>query len=69
MSEHDVIIIGAGHNGLTCAGYLLKAGLSVLLLERRHIVGGCATTEEEIPEAPGFLFNPCAFEVILHEKV
>ncbi len=69
MSEHDIIIIGAGHNGLTCAGYLLKAGLSVLLLERRHIVGGCATTEEEIAEAPGFLFNPCAFEVILHEKV
>lgn len=69
MSEYDIIIIGAGHNGLTCAGYLLKAGLSVLVLERRHIVGGCATTEEEIPEAPGFKFNPCAFEILLHEKV
>ncbi|ALF54322.1 beta-carotene ketolase [Nostoc piscinale CENA21] len=61
MEEYDVVIIGAGHNGLVCAGYLLKAGYSVLLLEGRSLPGGGCTTEELMPnEAPGFKFNPCA---------
>ncbi|MFH7025029.1 MAG: beta-carotene ketolase CrtO [Heteroscytonema crispum UTEX LB 1556] len=61
MEAYDVVIIGAGHNGLVCAAYLLKAGYSVLLLESRSIPGGGATTEELMPkEAPGFKFNPCA---------
>ncbi len=61
MEAYDVVIIGAGHNGLVCAAYLLKAGYSVLLLEKRPIPGGGATTEETMPEeAPGFKFNPCA---------
>ena len=61
MEAYDVIIIGAGHNGLVCAAYLLEAGYSVLLLESRSIPGGGATTEELMPqEAPGFKFNPCA---------
>jgi phytoene dehydrogenase-like protein len=47
--DFDVIIIGAGHNGLTAAGYLGKASLRTLVLERRHIVGGAATTEEFHP--------------------
>ncbi|MGB5344753.1 MAG: NAD(P)/FAD-dependent oxidoreductase [Woeseia sp.] len=52
--QYDVIIIGAGHNGLTAAAYLAKAGRRVLLLERRDVVGGCAVTEEVDPEfAPG----------------
>jgi phytoene dehydrogenase-like protein len=52
--HYDVIIIGAGHNGLTTAAYLAKAGRKVLMLERRDIVGGCAVTEEVDPElAPG----------------
>ncbi|MDH3621257.1 MAG: NAD(P)/FAD-dependent oxidoreductase [Gammaproteobacteria bacterium] len=52
--QHDVIIIGAGHNGLTAAAYLAKAGRKVLVLERRDIVGGCAVTEEVDPVlAPG----------------
>ena len=42
----DAIVVGAGHNGLTTAAYLAKAGLKVLVLERREIVGGCAVTEE-----------------------
>jgi beta-carotene ketolase (CrtO type) len=63
MQSYDVIIIGAGHNGLTCAAYLLKAGYSVLLLEKRSIPGGAATTEEIMPkEAPGFQFNLCAID-------
>ncbi len=63
MQEYDVVIIGAGHNGLVCAGYLLKAGYSVLLLEKRSVPGGAATTEECLPqEAPGFKFNLCAID-------
>jgi phytoene dehydrogenase-like protein len=46
MQTYDVVIIGAGHNGLVCAAYLLKAGYSVLLLEKRSVPGGAATTEE-----------------------
>jgi len=46
---YDVIVIGAGHNGLTAAAYLARAGLSTLVLERRDIVGGCCVTEEIAP--------------------
>lgn len=63
MEAYDVVIIGAGHNGLVCASYLLKAGYSVLLLEKRSVPGGAATTEESLPEeAPGFKFNLCAID-------
>jgi beta-carotene ketolase (CrtO type) len=63
MQSYDVVIIGAGHNGLVCAAYLLKAGYSVLLLEKRSVPGGAATTEEAMPEeAPGFKFNMCAID-------
>lgn len=61
--DYDVVIIGAGHNGLVCAAYLLKAGYKVLLLEKRSVPGGAATTEEVIPDqAPGFKFNLCAID-------
>jgi phytoene dehydrogenase-like protein len=50
----DVLVIGAGHNALVCAGYLAKAGYKVILLERRHTVGGAVVTEEIIP---GFKFD------------
>lgn len=63
MQTYDVVIIGAGHNGLVCAAYLLKAGYSVLVLEKRSVPGGAATTEEVMPEeAPGFKFNLCAID-------
>jgi phytoene dehydrogenase-like protein len=48
-SSYDAIIIGAGHNGLTAAAYLARAGLATLVLERREIVGGCCVTEEIAP--------------------
>ena len=48
-SQYDVIVVGAGHNGLTAAAYLGAAGLSTLVLERREIVGGCCVTEEIAP--------------------
>ncbi len=48
-SGYDAIVVGAGHNGLTCAGYLAKAGLRVCVLERRDIVGGACVTEEVWP--------------------
>lgn len=54
LMSYDVVIIGAGHNGLTAAAYLARAGRRVLVLERRDIVGGCAVTEEVDPDlAPG----------------
>ncbi|MFB3117283.1 MAG: FAD-dependent oxidoreductase, partial [Myxococcota bacterium] len=47
--SYDAIIVGGGHNGLTCAAYLAKAGRKVLVLERRHLVGGAAVSEEKYP--------------------
>jgi phytoene dehydrogenase-like protein len=57
LANYDVIIIGAGHNGLVAASYLAKAGRRVLVLERRDRVGGIAVTEEIFP---GFHASPCA---------
>ena len=60
--QYDAIIIGGGHNGLTCAGYLARAGRKVLVLERRHLVGGAAVSEEVYP---GFTFSVCSYVVSL----
>ncbi|MCH7643378.1 MAG: NAD(P)/FAD-dependent oxidoreductase [Myxococcales bacterium] len=48
-ANYDAVVIGGGHNGLTTAAYLARAGLSTLVLERRDIVGGCCVTEEIAP--------------------
>jgi phytoene dehydrogenase-like protein len=67
MQEYDVIIIGAGHNGLTCAAYLGMAGIRVKVVERRAVVGGAAVTEEFFP---GFRNSIAAYTVsLLHPKV
>jgi phytoene dehydrogenase-like protein len=64
---YDAVLIGGGHNGLTCAGYLAMAGLKVVVLERRHIVGGAAVTEEF---HPGFRNSVAAYTVsLLNPKV
>ena len=63
----DVIVVGAGHNGLTCAAYLGRAGKRVLVLEARERVGGACTIEEPWP---GFRVSPCAYLAgLLHAKV
>jgi phytoene dehydrogenase-like protein len=63
----DVIVIGGGHNGLVCAAYLAQAKLRVCVLERRHVVGGAAVTEEF---HPGFRNSTASYTVsLLHPKV
>ena len=65
--ESDVVIIGAGHNGLVAAGYLARSGLDVQVVERRSIVGGACATEELFP---GFHFSSCSFMLYaLHPKI
>jgi phytoene dehydrogenase-like protein len=67
QQTYDVVIIGAGHNGLTCAAYLGMAGLKVKVVERRPVVGGAAVTEEF---CPGFRNSVAAYTVsLLNPKV
>ena len=60
--HYDVIVIGGGHNGLIHAAYLARAGRKVLVLERRHVLGGAAVTEEI---HPGFKYSVCSYVVSL----
>ena len=67
MQTYDVVIIGAGHNGLTCAAYLGMAGLGVKVVERRAVVGGAAVTEEF---HPGFRNSVASYTVsLLNPKI
>jgi len=72
--QSDVIVVGAGHNGLVCAGYLAKAGLSVTVLERRSVTGGLAATREFMPgyfssitNSPGSLEPKIVADFALHD--
>ncbi len=58
MNRHDVIVIGAGHNGLTTAAFLAKAGLKVLVLERKPWIGGAAVSREL---HPGWIYSNCSY--------
>src|SRR5438046_7644464 len=59
-SKYDVVVIGGGHNGLVNAAYLARGGKKVLVLERRHVLGGAAVTQEVFPE---FKFSVCSYVV------
>ena len=61
-SSYDAIVIGGGHNGLVNGAYLARAGLRTLILERRHLVGGAAITEELVP---GFHFTTFSYALSL----
>jgi len=60
--RYDAVIIGGGHNGLISAAYLARAGLKTLVLEKRHVLGGAAATEEIVP---GFRFSTFSYVVSL----
>ena len=60
--KFDAVVIGGGHNGLVCAAYLARAGQRVCVLERRHVLGGCATTEELWP---GYKVSTAAYVISL----
>ena len=65
----DVVIVGGGHNGLTAAAYLARAGLEVLVLERSERLGGACTLEQPFPD-PAYAVSPCAYLVgLLHPLV
>jgi phytoene dehydrogenase-like protein len=60
--DWDAVVVGAGHNGLTAAAYLARAGRSVLVLERQERIGGACTLEQPFPD-PRYLISPCAYVV------
>ncbi|CAC5377461.1 Pyridine nucleotide-disulfide oxidoreductase domain-containing protein 2 [Mytilus coruscus] len=61
-TEYDAVVVGAGHNGLVTAAYLQKSGKNVCVLERRHVIGGAAVTEEIVP---GFKFSRASYVLSL----
>ena len=62
--EADVVVVGAGHNGMAAAGYLSRAGKRVVVVERLGKVGGMTSAGYMIPEAPDYLVTPCAVELL-----
>ena len=63
--EYDVIIVGAGHNGLVCANYLAEKGKKVLILEKRHDIGGAAASEELVE---GYKLSRCSYVLSLFRR-
>lgn len=59
--ECEVLIIGAGHNGLTAATFLARSGLDVLVVEEKNVIGGCTKTEKPFKKAPGLATSTGAY--------
>src|SRR3954464_421888 len=68
-SHYDVVILGAGHNGLVAASYLGKAGLSVLLLEKNDYIGGATTSEKVFPDYDAYLSRYSYLVSLFPEKI
>ena len=68
-SQYDVVILGAGHNGLVAASYLGRAGLSVLLLEKNNYIGGAATSQKVFPDYDAHLSRYSYLVSLLPEKI
>ena len=66
--DWDAIVVGGGHNGLTAAAYLARAGQRMLVLERREQLGGACTLERPFAD-PGYLVSPCAYVVGLLDQL
>jgi phytoene dehydrogenase-like protein len=66
FSHYDAVVVGGGHNGLVCANYLAKENMKVLVLERRHLVGGAAVSEEVFP---GYTFSRASYLLSLFRNV
>src|SRR5271155_2661681 len=68
-SKYDVVILGAGHNGLVAAAYLARAGLSVLLLEKNDYIGGATTSQRLFPDYDAKLSRYAYLVSLLPEKI
>src|SRR5215467_9171827 len=68
-SRYDVVILGAGHNGLVAAAYLARAGLSVLLLEKNDYIGGAATSQRVFPDYDAHLSRYAYLVSLLPQKI
>src|SRR5437667_10410981 len=68
-SRYDVVILGAGHNGLVAAAYLARAGLSVLLLEKNDYIGGATTSQKVFPDYDAWLSRYSYLVSLFPEKI
>src|SRR6266404_4911155 len=68
-SKYDVVILGAGHNGLVAASYLARAGLSVLLLEKNDYIGGATTSQKVFPDYDAYLSRYSYLVSLFPEKI
>src|SRR3954470_9400893 len=68
-SQYDVVILGAGHNGLVAAAYLTRAGLSVLLLEKNDYIGGATTSQQVFPDFDAHLSRYAYLVSLFPEKI